>query len=757
MFILQPRLLLILWVAFATVASAAPAVESFYVAPNGDDRWSGRLPAPNRTRSDGPLATLERAREAVRAVEKSGPVNVFLRGGNYLRTDSLVLGKEDSGRPSGPVVWRAADGETVTLTGAATLQHFDSVSDPATVARLSPLAREKIVWTDLRRQGLTNYGTIAQRGSPAMELFFRGRRMQLARYPNRGWLLIAGVPQTGPQRLNEGVEREKRFDGVPAGRHYGRITFDSERPKHWAPDPNIYAHGYWAWDWSDSFQPVASIDAARRELTFATPHHHYGYAQNQRFYFLNVLEELDEPGEWYLERQTGRLYFYPPEPLQSGDVQVSTLNAPFIQLDGVSDLAIEGLAFTASWSSGVVIRGGRNCRVSGATFTNLGDLGVNIEGGEDHQVASCDFHDLAQGAIHVNGGDRIKLTPSRHRVVNNHIHHFSQWLRTGQYGVFIDGVGQIVSQNLIHDAPFEAMYLKGNDHLIEFNEVHSVTQETGDAGGIHTGRDWTWRGNVIRHNYWHHLKGPGVHGVTAVYMDDFASGFTVTGNIFYRAGRAVQIGGGRDNLIANNLFVECVPAVHVDARGLSWAANYFDGRFPWMFERFREMNAAEPPYSTRYPALKTILQDEPAKPKGNRIVHNVSWGGRWLDVYDYRLFDFSGLVEMRDNLIADPRLWRRRAAGASTPEPYFLNIDTVEGYELIRNESSEARQELAGNFIEDTAPGTFDPSTLAFVPRDPAALDRVGFKPIPVEKIGLQPDPWRRAIPTRFTGPSTNH
>jgi hypothetical protein len=743
----------LLWFSIVSSAIAAPAPVTLYVSPVGSDRWSGRLAQANQEGSDGPLATLERARDAARKITKRAGVIIVIRGGIYSRSEPLSLTRKDSGTPEHPVVWKAAGGENVILSGAATVYRFQPVTEPAVLARLSPLAAKQVVFADLRSQGLTDYGNIEQRGSPALELFYEGKRMPVARYPNTGWLRIADVPQDEGKPLNEGLEREKRFKGIPAGRHYGRITYAEDRPDHWAPDPNIYAHGYWVWDWNDSFQRVASIDPAHHEVTFAAPHHHYGYAQNQRYYFLNVLEELDQPGEWYLDRLAGRLYFYPPSALKSDEVQVSMLAGPFIQLEDVRHLAIEGLSFTASRGAGVVLRKSSDCRVSGCTFTNLGDLGVDIEGGERDEVSSSDFHHLARGAIQVSGGDRRELTASHHLIVNNHIHHFSEWLRTGQYGISIEGVGQRIAQNLIHDAPFEAMYLKGNDHVIELNEVHSVTQETGDAGAIHTGRDWTWRGNIIRNNYWHHLKGPGVHGVTAVYLDDFSSGFTVTGNIFYRAGRAVQIGGGRDNLVANNLFVECEPAVHVDARGLSWAANYFDGRFPWMFERFREMKADRPPYSKKYPALTTLLRDQPALPKGNRIVHNVSWGGRWLDVYDFQLFDFHGIVEMKDNVIADPRLWRRRAANAPVPEPYFLNIDTKEGYDLLLNSSPDARREFAGNEISSEPPGTFDPSTLAFVPRSGGRMP-VAFKAIPIQQIGLQRDRWRRDIPPRFTGSS---
>jgi len=99
--------------------------------------------------------------------------------------------------------------------------------------------------------------------------------------------------------------------------------------------------------------------------------------------------------------------------------------------------------------------------------------------------------------------------------------------------VFFDGVGQHVAHNLIHDAPFEAMYQRGNDHVLEFNEVHRVCTETGDAGAIHTGRDFTWQGNIIRYNYWHDLQGSGLHGVTAVYLDDFSSGYKIYGKEGY--------------------------------------------------------------------------------------------------------------------------------------------------------------------------------------------------------------------------------
>lgn len=698
---------------------------------------------------------LPEARAAIAAVKARGPLPaggliVEIPAGEYQLSSTLALTAADSGTAAAPIVWRAAPGAQVVISGGRVVAGWQPVADPAVLARLPAASRAHVLTADLRAAGLTDFGRIEQRGSPGLELFFHGHRMNLARYPNEGWLLTAGVPQTGSKRFNEGLAREKRFDGVPVGRHYGRITYSGDRPAAWAPDDEIYAQGYWVWDWNDSFQRIQSIDPARKEITFAEPHHGYGYAPHQRFRYLNVLEELDQPGEWYLDRKAGRVYFYPPAPLTPDAVTVSVLAAPLVTLEGVEHVSLEGFTFEHGRGSGVVITGGADDQVAGCTFRELGGEAMVIAGGARHRVVSCDLHDLALGAIRVSGGDRATLTPSHHQILNNHIHDFSQWLRTGQYGVLFEGVGQHVAHNLIHDAPFEGLYQRGNDHVLEFNEVYRVCTETGDAGAIHTGRDFTWQGNVIRYNYWHDLKGPGLHGVTAVYLDDFSSGYEIYGNVFYRAGRGVQVGGGRDNLVANNLFVECDPAVHLDARGLSWARNYFNGEFPWLFDRFREVHGDQPPYTTRYPRLKAILQDEPAMPKGNVVRANVSWGaGRWCDVYDFNAFDFHRTIAMRDNLVADTGFMRRRAPTEQNPDPYYLNIDGKEGYVLLPTDSAETRREFAGNELTALPPGTFDPRALRFVPRDPAALARIGFVPLPLDQIGLQRDAWRTTLPAR--------
>jgi hypothetical protein len=179
--------------------------------------------------------------------------------------------------------------------------------------------------------------------------------------------------------------------------------------------------------------------------------------------------------------------------------------------------------------------------------------------------------------------------------------------------------------------------------VIEWNEIHHVCTESNDAGAMYAGRNWTMRGTVIRYNYLHHIDGFEGRGCVGVYLDDQFSGTEVTSNVFYRVTRAAMIGGGRDCSIVNNIFVDCVPATHVDSRGLGWAAGGFEG----MKRSLQEMPVSEPPWSARYPQLPRILDDEPMAPKGNLIARNICVGGRWGD------FDGKAkpLVEFRDNLL----------------------------------------------------------------------------------------------------------
>jgi len=565
------------------------AGSEYFVSTEGSDANPGTQAQP--------FATLRRARDAVHELKKSSNlpvegVTVWVQPGTYYVNEALTLSNEDSGTKNAPIVYRGQPGREVRIVGGKQVKGFRPVTDPDILKRFNPSVREKLVCADLKEEGITDFGQVAAR-SNRLELFFRDEPMQLARWPNEGFVKIVEVVGETPNTTH-GIKGAKE----------GKFTYSDDRPKRWADEQEIWLHGYWFWDWSDSFEKVLSIDTRKRIIELARPYHNYGYRNGQRYYALNILTELDRPGEWYLDRDKGILYFLPPAPIDEGRAVLSTLRNLFV-LKNCSYVTIRDLVLEATRSTAVTISGGTSNTVAGCTIRNTGSWAVSISGGSKNSVLGCDIYRTAEGGVSLSGGDRKTLTPAGHRAENNHIHHFGRIYRTYRPAVSVNGVGNIVAHNVIHDGPHNAIQLGGNDHVIEFNEIHHVCFETGDVGAFYMGRDWTARGTVIRYNYFHDIKGPGLYGAMAVYLDDAASGISVIGNIFYRAGRAAFIGGGRDNLIENNIFVDCEASVHVDARGIGWMKYHVEpgGTLP---ERLKAVPYKTPPWSEKANRAATL-------------------------------------------------------------------------------------------------------------------------------------------------------
>jgi len=744
------RIKTLLFSALVLLSCSTPrlAEHAFFVSPLGNDEWSGRSASTNGDKTDGPFLTLERARQAVRdfiAADgiPAGGVTVYLRGGEYRLERSLLFEEADSGTPASPILWRSFPKESARITGAKPLAGFEAVADSAILQRLSPSARQYVVQADLRRQGITETGQLLPLGFGRAEqpieseLIIDGKAMTLARYPNEGWLQIESVPQTGAKLLNPGNKYEL-FNNIPAGRHYGRFITPDRRCSRWQMPADIWMHGYWTWDWADTHERVAAIDTVNRAIYPAEQVKNYGYRQGQRFYFRNILEELDSPGEWYLDRATGIAYVWPPNAVVENSAYLTLLDQPMIRFENTEHLQIIGLSFENSRARAIDIQGGQGIVMAGCTFQNLGNDAVLITGGFEHRIASCDFHSLAAGGIRADAGVRATLQPGNVVIENNHLHDYGRLFRTYHPAIHITGVGNRVAHNTIHDAPHMGLYFGGNDLILEYNEVHSLARETGDVGAFYIGRDWTQRGNIVRYNYFHHLHGPGLHGVNSVYLDDFASDHLIFGNIFYKVDRGAFIGGGRDNVIENNLFIECTPSVHVDSRGLGWASRIFDGTDLVLFNRMDAMNFRQPPYSERYPELLTLYDDQPARAKHNIIRRNVSLQGRWMDIYD-------GLtaqdLTITDNLIVDaaPSRWSPLDDHLTTDnDRTFFQFDDDKMPAGFHKELNQTASGAVG-VIQDTR-GRFK------LESDSPAFD-LGFEPIPIDKIGLYVDEYRRRLP----------
>lgn len=209
-----------------------------------------------------------------------------------------------------------------------------------------------------------------------------------------------------------------------------------------------------------------------------------------------------------------------------------------------------------------------------------------------------------------------------------------------------------------------------------------------------------------------------------------------------------MIGGGRDNTVENNIFVECAPSVHLDARGLSWAGYFFNGTQPLLFEELRDMKYQEPPYSARYPELLTLDKGNPAFPLNNKVIRNISYGGRWIDFYDSNAFDFS-VVTIRDNLIADTAICRRQQKDQKGWDTYYLDIDRKDGYVLYTSADQAIKEEFRQNTFITGDPGFENLARNDFRLKSNSRAFALGFKPLPIDKIGLYRDLFRRTVPDR--------
>ena len=450
-----------------------------FVAPDGSDSNPG-------TR-DAPLATPAAARDALRARRAAGalpgPAVVNLRGGAYRITETLLLGPEDSGTGEAPAIWQAEPGTgEVRFVGGVRLSEWRPVTDRGVLDRLRPEARTRVVQTDLRAAGATDLGMPAPVGGPRAELICDARYMPLARYPNRDWLKVSAIPEGGTL-----VETQRDS-------HYGRFAYDDDRPTGWADTGDLWVHGYWVHDWRDQYHRVEVLDLEKREIRPQQPYHQYGYRKGQRFYFLNVLEELDEPGEWYLDRGSGILYFWPPADLAGAEIFFPQLAEPMLVMQETRHVLVRRITFEAAWDKAVVIESGSDNEIAGCTIRNFGARVAVVIGGTRNGIRSSDLYEVAGAGIELGGGDRTNLTPGNNRAVNNDIHRTGRVYRTYHGAFRLEGVGNRIAHCWIHDLPHQGIGYKGNDHVIEYCEFERIALETGDVGATYTGADWTFMG-----------------------------------------------------------------------------------------------------------------------------------------------------------------------------------------------------------------------------------------------------------------------
>jgi len=565
--------------------------------------------------------------------QREHPLIVMVHKGTYVLTESLAVTAASAGSAKAPVLWKAAGDGEVVFTGGIRIPEsaLRSVNDPETLARLPAERDASLGLFEIRLAdiGVKEFPELESRGMRYMyetswpELFQGGKPLPLSGWPNgegyaKGFKPTKIISSGTTAKVTSGgaSSTENKDQGTPMV-----FAFDNERTLRWKKaidnyHASVWFGGHWYWDWADDFLPAAGI-SDDKAITMAK-RHHYGMGPHINLHVYNLAEEMDQAGEYALEPAQKRILILLSKDAARSGLTLTWLGSPLLTLGKCSNVRFEGIRFMHGRSDGARVTGGTDIIFSHCSFSELGRNGVGVEG-ERVAIEDCDFNRIGATGASLEGGDRKTLNPGGNRVTHCEFHDFGRLKRTYAPGVSLGGVGNTVENSLLEGSPHAAILFGGNEHNIRNNEIRDVLTETGDCGAIYGGRDWTAFGTVISGNWLHDLKGAPGRWPSGIYLDDAISGITVKGNLVESLpqGLGVLVGGGRYNVIEDNIFSNCKDGMFLDSRGIRWMG------LDIVKKRLAEMPVTKEPWASRYPMLKDTLKDSPGKPIGTRITGNA--------------------------------------------------------------------------------------------------------------------------------------
>lgn len=492
----------------------------------------------------GPLATLEAARDKIRALRRGGaqgPFTVQIRRGTYYLAAPFVLTPEDSG-----VVYEAYPGEHPIISGGRLVRDWTRGKEEIWTAKVEP-------------------------GWVPRQLFISGRRAQRARTPNNGFLRIMG-PSSEDQLFRLPYER----DIIRKSWENGQVEV-------------VALLG-----WTSFRRPVLRVDEALHVATLAGDPggSEVGVVKDVdgRYFIENAPEALDSPGEWYLDRDKGVISYWPISGENLAEEEVVAANlTQLVRLEGspeknrpVRDVTFRGLDFRhADWNmaregyadapqaavkvgAAFEATGAESCSVERCTLTQLGGYAIWFgRGAKRNRIVANAIYDAGAGGVKI--GDAVLHENEAERsfenaVTDNVINDLGR-VYPEAVGIWVGQSSRNeISHNRIHDVFYSGISVGwvwgyGKSHCegnrIEFNEVYNIGRHTlSDLGGIYT---LGTRGGTVRNNL--------VHDVTAfanrgrgIYLDEGTTGMLVENNVVYRCkSSGFHLHYGRENVIRNNI------------------------------------------------------------------------------------------------------------------------------------------------------------------------------------------------------------
>jgi len=542
--------------------------KNIYVSTTGSDSNAGTFAAP--------FLTLSKAKTYANSIKSSSTsgVTIWLRGGTYSIPTTFSFTSADAGTAIKPIIYRAYTNENVQITGAKAITPSKWAAYTGSASRLNPtVTANQIQECTLANLAMSVTGAMPNKIDDVNNAFYQftnlpgiywnGVRQKLARFPNDypNYMEVKTVVTGGTSTI-AGVFQYKTTAAELYDANMNRV---SGREAAWeaALPHGVFFKGYWRCSWQISTMKATAIDLTAKTITLSpgiTLGNKYKLPTgngHEPYYVVNLLEEIDQPGEWCIDILDGKVYYYAPATITTSNLSISDNKNPLFDLNGVSYIQFIGLEVMNNLGNAFKLTNCNNVQISGCMIHDIETDAVVINGGTNCGVLSSNLYDLGATGVLVGAAGSASAS-CNHFITNCHIYNFGALnnIYAASINLAYKNIalfGAKADHNLIHDCPHAGVLHGGSNNLFEYNDVYRTSKCSDDMGAFYCFTDSNANGgNTLRYNLMHNsLQGDGI------YFDHFGINDKAYSNMAYQINRAYLYRVHWNQEINNNIAYKC--------------------------------------------------------------------------------------------------------------------------------------------------------------------------------------------------------